>query len=83
VGVAIHDVLVDLAVEADRQADVAGIEVVAAVDDQPDAVRRALRPEHLRVDALVVDGVRRSDAIARLRRHPPDVVVLLPRPRSI
>src|SRR4029079_13707203 len=68
---AAQKVLVDLAVEADREAHVVGIEVLSAVDDHPDFVRRAERGEHLGVDAFIVDGIRRVDRVATLHQHPP------------
>jgi hypothetical protein len=76
-GVAVQNVLVDLAIEADRLADVAGIEILAAVDHHPECVGRPVRAEHLGVDPVVVDRIRRVDGIARLRQHPPDEIVEL------
>src|SRR5215211_2292692 len=72
---AVEDVLVDLAVEADRLADVARVEVSAAVDDHPDLVRRTIRAQHLGIDALVVRRIGSVDGIPRLHQHPPDEVV--------
>ena len=77
VGVAVEDVLVDLAIEADGLPDVAGIEVLAAVDVHPDLVGGPVGAEYLGVDALVVDRIRRVDGIARLDQHPPDEIVEL------
>ena len=57
---------------------VAGIEVLAPVDDQPDLVRRAIGAQHLGIDALVVHGIRGVDGIPRLHQHPPDEIVEIP-----
>src|SRR6187200_486069 len=73
--VAVEDVLVDLAVKTDGLAHVAGVEVLSAVDDEPDLVRGPVRAEHLGIDALVVHGVGSVDGIPRLHQHPPDEVV--------